>query len=157
MIESPLGPLTLVTDDEGALVGLYLDGQAHFPDAAALGDRDDTVASDAVAQLGEYFAGQRTTFDLRLAPHGTPFQHEVWDALAAIPCGETRSYGQIAQQLGMLGAARAVGAAVGYNPITIIVPRHRIIGSKGALTGYAGGLERKKWLLAHEAALTADS
>ena len=150
-IDSPVGPLTLVVDDDGALTALYTHEQKYFPAAAALGERDDTIAADAVAQLGEYFAGERTTFDVALAPRGTAFQQEVWAALAAIPAGETRTYGEVASALGRPGASRAVGAATGRNPISIIVPCHRLVGSSGALTGYAGGVERKRWLLDHEA------
>ncbi|WP_232547362.1 methylated-DNA--[protein]-cysteine S-methyltransferase [Propioniciclava soli] len=157
VIDSPVGPLTLVVDASGALAALYTADQKHFPDAAALGERDDTVAPDAVAQLAEYFAGTRTAFSVELAPRGTAFQHRVWDALAAIPHGQTRSYGQLAADLGSPGASRAVGAATGRNPISIIVPCHRLVGSTGALTGYAGGTERKRWLLHHEGALPGAS
>lgn len=150
IIDSPLGPLTLVVDDGGALVRLAMADQRHLPDAARFGERDDTAAADAAAQLAEYFAGSRTSFDLPLAPVGTPFQHRVWDALRDIPYGETWSYGRLAAHLGSPGASRAVGLANGRNPIAIIVPCHRVIGANGALTGYAGGVERKQWLLAHE-------
>lgn len=153
IVDSPVGPLTLAVDDDGALCGLYTDGQRHHPGVEALGERDDTVAEEAVVQLGEYFAGERVSFDLRLAPRGTPFQQGVWEALRAIPPGETRSYGQVASALGVPGASRAVGAATGRNPISIVVPCHRLVGSSGALTGYAGGVERKRWLLEHEAGL----
>ena len=150
VIDSPVGPLTLVVDDAGVLCALYTDGQKYVPDAVGLGERDDTIADDAVAQLGEYFAGTRDDFDLTLAPRGTAFQAEVWEALRAIPAGETRTYGELARELGRLGASRAVGAATGRNPISIIVPCHRLVGASGSLTGYAGGVERKRWLLAHE-------
>ncbi|HHU38970.1 MAG TPA: methylated-DNA--[protein]-cysteine S-methyltransferase [Propionibacterium sp.] len=153
VIDSPVGPLTLVVDDTGTLCALYTDGQKHFPGHEALGDRDDTVAADAVAQLGEYFAGGREAFDLELAPRGTAFQQEVWAALRGIPVGATRTYGDLARELGRTGASRAVGAATGRNPISIIVPCHRLVGASGALTGYAGGIERKQWLLAHERAV----
>ena len=149
-VDSPVGPLLLVVDDEGVLCALYTEGQKYFPAPDAVGERDDTVAQDAVRQLEEYFAGQRTAFDLELAPRGTPFQRRVWDALAAIPVGRTRSYGEVAAELGRPGASRAVGAATGRNPISIIVPCHRLVGSTGALTGYAGGVDRKRWLLAFE-------
>lgn len=151
IIDSPLGPLTLMVDADGHLSGLFTDAQRHFPDAVALGEADETVAADAVAQLGEYFAGSRTAFDLTLAPRGSAFQRRVWAALAAIPSGQTRTYGELARELG--SAARAVGGAVGRNPISIVVPCHRVIGTNGTLTGYAGGTERKRWLLAHEGAL----
>lgn len=150
VIDSPVGPLTLVVDDAGALAGLYTDGQKHAPDAAALGPRDDTLAPDSVAQLGEYFAGTRATFDLALAPRGTDFQRRVWALLADIPAGETRTYGELAGQLGAPAASRAIGGAVGRNPLSIVVPCHRVVGASGALTGYAGGVERKRWLLDHE-------
>jgi len=149
-VDSPLGPLTLVVDDDGALCGVYLDDQRHRPDVAALGVPDDSVAPDAVAQLAEYFAGSRRVFDLALAPRGTDFQRRVWAGLAAIPHGETRTYGELAAALGAPGASRAVGAATGRNPLSIVVPCHRLVGAGGALTGYAGGTDRKRWLLAHE-------
>ena len=108
-------------------------------------------ASDAAArQLSEYFAGDRTDFDLDLAPSGTDFQRKVWTALSQIPYGTTESYGQLALRIGQPTASRAVGLANGRNPIAIVVPCHRVIGSSGTLTGYAGGLERKRWLLEHE-------
>lgn len=150
IIDSPIGPLTLVVDADGRLAGLFTHAQRHFPDAAALGERDDAVAEAAVAQLGEYFAGTRTAFDLDLAPRGSAFQRRVWAALAAIPAGQTRTYGELAREVGSV--ARAVGGAVGRNPISLIVPCHRVIGTDGNLTGYAGGTERKRWLLAHEGA-----
>ncbi|WP_136248320.1 methylated-DNA--[protein]-cysteine S-methyltransferase [Halomonas borealis] len=105
----------------------------------------------ARAQLAEYFAGARQAFDLPLEPAGTDFQRRVWQALATIPFGETRCYAEIAEQLGCKGGQRAVGAANGKNPLSIVVPCHRVIGSDGRLTGYAGGIGRKQWLLAHEA------
>ena len=150
IIDSPVGPLTLVVDDAGALAALYTAGQKHLPDAAGLGVRDDTIAADAVAQLGEYFAGTRSAFELDLAPQGTDFQRRVWALLSGIPAGETRTYGQLAAQLGTPTASRAVGGAIGRNPLSIVVPCHRVIGASGALTGYAGGVERKRWLLHHE-------
>ena len=155
VIDSPIGPLNLVVVDAGTLCALYTDGQKHFPDADALGERDDTIASEAVAQLGDYFAGIRSGFDLDLAPRGTAFQQEVWQALRAIPAGQTRTYGELARELGRPAASRAVGAATGRNPISIIVPCHRLVGASGALTGYAGGVERKRWLLDHERRVTA--
>ena len=152
IIDSPVGELTLVVED-GVLVALYTSGQKYYPDAVALGERDDKVAADAVAQLAGYFAGERADFDLDLAPHGTAFQQRVWAELRAIPAGETRSYGEIALALGSPGASRAVGAATGRNPISNIVPCHRLVGSTGAMTGYAGGVDRKVWLLTHETSL----
>lgn len=153
VIESPVGPLTLVADDPGALTALHTDAQKYYPDAAALGERDGTVAADAVEQLGEYFAGTRTTFDLALAPRGTDFQRTVWAELAAIPLGVTRSYGEVAAAIGRPGAARAVGAATGRNPLSIVVPCHRLVGATGGMTGYPGGVDRKRALLAHEASV----
>lgn len=150
VVDSPLGPLTLVIDDEGALVRLAMADQRHLPDAATFGERDDTVAGAAAAQLEEYFAGTRTSFDLALAPVGTAFQRRVWDALVAIPYGETWTYGRLATHLGAPGASRAVGLANGRNPLGIVVPCHRVVGADGSLTGYAGGVERKRWLLDHE-------
>lgn len=148
IVDSPLGALTLVVRDSGALAALYMTGQEHGPETEAdLGERDDTVAEDAVAQLAEYFAGERTTFDLRLDPTGTDFQLRVWQALREIPYGSTETYGHLAERIGSPRGTRAVGAATGRNPIGIIVPCHRLIGSSGDLTGYAGGLDRKRWLL----------
>jgi methylated-DNA-[protein]-cysteine S-methyltransferase len=107
--------------------------------------------TSAVEQLEQYFAGERVEFDLALDMHGTQFQRDVWDALLTIPYGETCSYGEIAKRIGRPDRARAVGAANGSNPVSIIVPCHRVIGSDGSLTGYGGGLPRKRWLLDHEA------
>ncbi len=144
---SPLGALRLhaVADE---LVGVYLPDQPAPP-----GDeRPSKVLDRAAGQLAEYFAGRRRTFDLPLGPRGTGFQALVWRALTRIPYGETRSYGELARSIGRPAASRAVGAANGRNPISIIVPCHRVIASNGALTGYAGGLAAKRWLLDHEAA-----
>ena len=139
---SPIGPL-LLTGDGRALTGLYM-GRAPS------GTRDDTAFTHAREQLDAYFAGELERFDIPLSPRGTEFQRRVWDALREIPYGETTSYGALAAQIGRPGAARAVGLANGRNPISIVVPCHRVIGAAGALTGYGGGLERKRWLLAHE-------
>ena len=148
IVDSPVGPLTLVVTDAGALAALYLTDQRHGPESDAdLGERDDTVAQDAVAQLAEYFAGERTTFDVALDPTGTDFQRRVWEALRDIPYGTTETYGHLAERIGSPRGTRAVGAATGRNPIGIIVPCHRLVGATGDLTGYAGGLERKRWLL----------
>ena len=111
---------------------------------------DADRAEDAARQLREYFAGERVTFDLPLAPHGSEFQRRVWEILLEIPAGETRSYGWVAQRLGRPTASRAVGAANGQNPLVIVVPCHRVVGANGTLTGYGGGLDRKRWLLEHE-------
>lgn len=146
---SPLGPLTLVSDGS-ALVGLYLgQGQAKITADWVL-DNQAVPFAAATDQLSAYFAGELTQFDLPLAPQGTPFQQRVWAALGTIPYGSTLSYGALAQRLGQPQAARAVGLANGRNPLSIVVPCHRVIGAKGQLTGYSGGVERKRWLLAHE-------
>ncbi|GEK79359.1 methylated-DNA--[protein]-cysteine S-methyltransferase [Agrococcus baldri] len=147
--ESPIGPLTLVRTAAG-LSGVYMPGHRPAPDEAAFGERDDDAFTDAVAQLGEYWAGARTAFDLPLDPAGTEFQQRVWQALRSIPHGETRSYGWIAAHIGQPTAVRAVGLANSRNPLSIVVPCHRVVGSTGALTGYAGGVERKRYLLEHE-------
>jgi methylated-DNA-[protein]-cysteine S-methyltransferase len=146
IIESPLGPLTLLADKD-ELIGVHLPDQEH-PDAPR---RDSPVLLRAAAQLAEYFAGTRRTFDLSLAPRGTAFQRRVWDALLAIPYGTTRSYGDIARAIGRPAASRAVGTANARNPLAIVVPCHRVIGANGALTGFAWGLAAKRWLLDHEA------
>ncbi len=145
-IASPLGPLHLVADG-AALIGARLASQGPAEPART---GEDAVLARAREQLAEYFAGSRTAFDLPLAPRGTPFEREVWRALAAIPFGETTSYSALAAHLGRPGAARAVGAANGKNPIAIVIPCHRVVGARGALVGYAGGLEAKAWLLRHE-------
>lgn len=155
IIDSQLGPLTLVVNAEGFLCALYNDGQKYYPDAEELGERDDTIAASAVAELAEYFAGTRAAFSVPTAASGTDFQRRVWAALTGIPAGQTRTYGEIAGQLGRPGASRAVGAATGRNPISIIVPCHRLVGASGAMTGYAGGVARKVWLLEHERALAS--
>jgi methylated-DNA-[protein]-cysteine S-methyltransferase len=149
---SPIGPLLLAADAQGQLTGVFMDVRAHDRGTVQPGwVRDDDAFSAARRQLDEYFAGTRTTFGLALNPAGTPFQRLVWDALRAIPYGEVRSYGAIAEQIGRPGAARAVGLANGSNPIAVIVPCHRVIGASGALTGYGGGLPRKQFLLDLEA------
>ena len=148
-VDSPIGELTVVAAD-GALVGLYMTGHRPTPDPESFGERVDDALPAATAQLAEYFAGERTAFDLPLAPRGTAFQQAVWAALRDIPYGETRSYGELAAALGRPGASRAVGLANGRNPISIVVPCHRVVGAGGKLTGYAGGMERKSWLLALE-------
>ena len=148
---SPLGTMRLVARD-GALVGVYFDGQKY--DARAGDDwreaPDDPLLREAGRQLDEYFAGRRRRFELRVAPLGTAFQREVWRAIAAVPCGSTITYAELARRVGRPTSVRAAGAATGRNPISIVVPCHRIMGAGGALTGYAGGLDRKKALLALE-------
>jgi methylated-DNA-[protein]-cysteine S-methyltransferase len=149
VVDSPLGPLTLVAAGD-ALTGVYMDRQRYRPAPETFGERDDSPFAEAARQLEEYFAGKRTRFDLSLAPVGTPFQRQVWEALQAIPYGQTVSYGQLADRLGRPTAARAVGLANGHNPISIIVPCHRVVGANGDLTGYGGGLDRKRRLLDFE-------
>ena len=145
-IESPLGPLS-ITVSEGALRSLQLDGAlARLRGAAA----DESLASTVADQLAAYFDGGLRAFDVPVAPSGTAFQRSVWDQLTRIPYGTVASYGAVASRLGKPTASRAVGAANRSNPIAIIVPCHRVIGASGALTGYAGGMWRKEWLLKHE-------
>jgi methylated-DNA-[protein]-cysteine S-methyltransferase len=152
--ESPLGTMLIAASDRG-LAGVWFEGQRHGPDAR--GWREDArhpVLREAVAQLRAYFAGERTAFALPLdLQAGTPFQRSVWTALQDIPRGATTSYAQLARRLGRPQAARAIGAAVGRNPVSIVVPCHRVLGTDGGLTGYAGGLERKTALLKLEGAL----
>ncbi len=150
IIESPIGPLTLVRSERG-ITGLYMREHRPAPDEAAFGERDDASFADAVQQLDEYWAGERRAFDLDLDPVGSPFQLRVWEALRSIPYGATRTYGWIAAAVGQPTAVRAVGLANSRNPISIVVPCHRVVGSTGSLTGYAGGVERKRFLLDHEA------
>lgn len=150
VLESPIGEL-LLTGDGASLSGIWMQSQRHDWPRLRSGRRDDAAFAATRAQLAAYFAGERTTFELPLAAHGTPFQHRVWDALCAIPYGATTSYGELARRIGQSGAARAVGLANGSNPLPIVVPCHRVIGADGSLTGFGGGLERKRWLLAHEA------
>jgi methylated-DNA-[protein]-cysteine S-methyltransferase len=147
-VSSPIGELMLCGDDD-SLTALHLPG--HWPKPAAGWRRDDARFADVARQLEEYFAGERTTFDVAMRMQGGPFEREVWAELLQIPYGETASYGEIARRVGKPHASRAVGAANGRNPIAIIVPCHRVIGSDGTLTGYGGGLERKRALLDLEA------
>jgi methylated-DNA-[protein]-cysteine S-methyltransferase len=170
---SPVGVLRLVATDDG-LAGIYFPDHRHAPvlpqgtstptasapcpaslptatpSTPARARPDHPVLVAAIAQLAAYFAGERDAFTVPLAPRGTPFQHRVWAALARIPFGETRTYADIARAIGAPAAVRAVGAANGRNPLSIIVPCHRVIGTGGKLTGYAGGVDAKRWLLAHE-------
>lgn len=147
VVPSPIGPL-LLTGDGDVLTGLYLD-TARLDPALADGSAFPAVR----AQLAAYFAGERTAFDVPLAPSGTPFQLRVWEELRAIPYGRTTTYGAIARRLGSPNASRAVGLANGRNPISVIVPCHRVIGADGSLTGYGGGLDRKRRLLELEASV----
>jgi len=150
IIESPVGPL-LAARDEVGLAELQLPAGKHEQRPDPSWERDDAAFEDVRAQLAEYFAGTRTEFDLPLNATGTEFQKRVWSALLDIPYGETTSYGKTAVAVGSPSASRAVGLANGQNPIPIIVPCHRVVGADGSLTGYGGGLDTKKWLLAHEA------
>jgi methylated-DNA-[protein]-cysteine S-methyltransferase len=150
-IDSPLGPL-LATSEGGSLTGLsFQSGRRPAVPAARLGRDDGDILAALERQLREYFDGERRAFELPLAPRGSDWELRVWDALLGIPYGETRSYGEIAREVCTIGAARAVGLANARNPIAVIVPCHRVIGSDGSLTGYGGGLERKRMLLDLEA------
>lgn len=160
VVGSPYGPLTLVAEG-GHLIGLYMDEQRHRPQESGFGVRlpepTGTPFAETARQLTEYFDGRRDTFDLPLRLHGTAFQQRVWAALSEIPAGQTWTYGQLAEHIGRPTASRAVGLANGKNPISVIVPCHRVVGSDGSLTGYGGGLARKQALLRHEHARPADS
>lgn len=160
-MESPLGELLLVgrkTSNGVALTSVSMDGQRYAPDVRDGWRRDPEAFAEAVRQLTEYFAGRLTTFSLELAPRGTEFQQRVWRALDSIGYGTTISYGQLAAQLGVpRDRIQALGAAIGANPLAIIRPCHRVIGSDGTMRGYAGGVERKQRLLAHEGALLGTS
>lgn len=144
VLDSPVGPLTLAADD-GALIGLWM--AEHRRGELPIGEQDDAGFTETGRQLAEYFAGTRTEFDLPLAPLGGVFEQRVWHLLLEIPYGQTRSYGQLARALGNPDLAQAVGSANGRNPISIVVPCHRVVGADGALTGYAGGLPTKRFLL----------
>jgi methylated-DNA-[protein]-cysteine S-methyltransferase len=153
LVDSPVGPLLLHATTDG-VSGLSLDG-TRMPRVRVDGTRDAAAHLDALAsELDEYFDGRRTDFDVALALDGTPFQQDVWDALRAIPYGQTVSYGELAERIGRPGAQRAVGLANGQNPVAIVVPCHRVIGADGSLTGYGGGLDRKRFLLGLEAGRT---
>ncbi|MFD3332074.1 methylated-DNA--[protein]-cysteine S-methyltransferase [Streptomyces sp. NPDC058700] len=149
VVDSPYEPLTLVAVD-GVLSRVHMTGQRHRPAEETFGEPDPRPFGEAVRQLDAYFAGELTRFDLPLNLIGTPFQVRVWQRLLLIPYGETRTYGALAEELGNTGASRAVGLANGKNPVSIIVPCHRVIGTGGGLTGYGGGLDRKQRLLAFE-------
>lgn len=149
---SPVGGITLVASDQG-LAGLYLEGQRHWPTDSAtwIREHDGSRFDPALNALARYFMGKSFTFDLPLdLVTGTEFQREVWRALLEIPAGHTWTYSQLASHVKRPAAVRAVGAAVGRNPLSIIIPCHRVIGTDRSLTGYAGGLDRKRWFLAHE-------
>ncbi|MFC7220397.1 methylated-DNA--[protein]-cysteine S-methyltransferase [Streptomyces polyrhachis] len=153
VIDSPVGPLTLVADG-GHLTGLYMVGQRHRPGEETFGgpgDPGEEPFASAAGQLRAYFAGERTGFDLPLRLEGTDFQRRVWAGLLEIPYGETVSYGELAERIGSPAASRAVGLANGKNPVGIIVPCHRVVGADGSMTGYGGGIGRKRYLLGFEA------
>jgi methylated-DNA-[protein]-cysteine S-methyltransferase len=152
LYESPHGQM-LLSATEAGLAGVYFSGQKYFPQDGSEWRRDEgnALLQQAKRELEEYFAGTRKRFEVALDPAGTPFQHAVWKAISGVGYGETISYGELARRAGAAGRARAAGAATGRNPIGIIVPCHRIVGADGSLTGYAGGLERKRALLALEA------
>jgi methylated-DNA-[protein]-cysteine S-methyltransferase len=151
IVESPLGPILLARTAQG-LAGAWFEGQKDHPGTLDAPQRpDDPLLARTAAQLARYFEGDAAAFELPLDLHGTEFQRAVWAALREIPRGATTSYGAIAQRIGAPRAVRAVGAAVGRNPVSVIVPCHRVLGRDGALTGYAGGLTRKRALLALEA------
>lgn len=140
IIDTPIGPLHAAVDEEGRLIEL-----GFRPTQRATGNADHVAR-----ELDEYFSGRRHTFTIPLAPNGTEFQLAVWNALRGVPYGDTVSYAELARRIGRPSAVRAVGAANGANPIAVVIPCHRVIGSNGSLTGYGGGIERKQWLLAHE-------
>jgi len=157
LYDSPHGQMLLVAADEG-LSGVYFDGQKYHPridpriDTDWRRDAQHAPLRQARRELTEYFGGERERFETPLAPEGTPFQHSVWKAISAVSFGETITYSELARRAGCVGvhSARAAGAATGRNPISVIVPCHRIVGMNGSLTGYAGGLDRKRALLALE-------
>jgi len=150
-IDTPIGRLLAVSID-GRLAGLYFDGKPHAPKPRAdwKEDRDAKPFAECARQIGEYLDGKRSTFDLPLAATGTAFQQRVWREIARIPFGKTITYAELARRAGAPGSARAAGAATGRNPLSIVVPCHRVVGSAGSLTGYAGGIDRKARLIALE-------
>ena len=154
-LDTPIGEL-LLTSNGRALTGVYMESHVRGPRPAADWHRDAGALALAAEQLRAYFAAELHDFALDLEPTGTEFQQRVWSALRTIPYGTTISYAELAQRIGMPSASRAVGAANGQNPISIIIPCHRVIGADGSLTGYGGGLPRKRWLLAHETKSTVD-
>lgn len=151
-MDSPIGLLGLTATATG-LAEIWFGGYGRSAPSGS-GERDPSgVLERACTQLGEYFAGERMTFDLPLAPSGTAFELSVWELLQRIPAGQTASYGDLARKLSDATMARAVGRANGQNPLPIVVPCHRVIGADGSLVGFGGGIERKRWLLEHEGAL----
>lgn len=152
--ESPYGRMLLVAGDEG-LSGVYFEGQKYLPTIGPQWSRDVRHATlrQASRELAEYFGGERKRFEIALAPDGTPFQRSVWKAISTVDSGATLTYRELACRAGCPGSSRAAGAATGRNPLSIIIPCHRIVGSNGSLTGYAGGLDRKRALLAFESGI----
>ncbi|MFQ3282394.1 MAG: methylated-DNA-[protein]-cysteine S-methyltransferase [Reinekea sp.] len=148
-MESPIGKITLLANEKG-LFGVWFETHTTLAEDLGTYSNEHPILKDTMAQLTEYFSGQRHVFDLPLAATGTPFQQSVWQELREIPFGKSASYLELAKSIHNPKAVRAVGAANGKNPISIIVPCHRVIGATGKLTGYAGGLDRKMWLLKHE-------
>jgi methylated-DNA-[protein]-cysteine S-methyltransferase len=153
-VPSPIGPLRLVAS-EGLLCGLFMETHRHRPEEASFGTPDEGPFEEVTTQLEAYFAGERTAFDVPLRLEGSEFQRRVWTALQDIPYGETWTYGELAAHVGSPGGSRAVGLANGRNPVSVIVPCHRVVGADGTLTGYGGGLERKRYLLDLERGLGA--
>jgi methylated-DNA-[protein]-cysteine S-methyltransferase len=149
-LSTPIGRLLLVSRRGEHLSGIYMEDHAGAPLHDAAWVQDEARFREARRQLGEYFGGSRTSFDLALSFEGTPFQRRVWNALLAIPFGRTITYGELARRIGAPNGSRAVGGANAKNPLSIVVPCHRVIGSDGSLTGYAGGEERKRWVLDFE-------
>jgi len=156
-IDSPVGPLLLAASDDGLHAIEFHDARHPVKRGDDWRDGNHPLLREAERQLREYFAGKRRSFDLPLAPKGTPFQREVWQALASIPYGRTSSYGELAARVGRPSASRAIGAANGRNPLPIVLPCHRVIGADGSLTGFGGGLPTKQFLLKLEGALPADA
>jgi methylated-DNA-[protein]-cysteine S-methyltransferase len=148
LVPTVLGDLTVVANDE-SISGLYFPGHWYLPPASSIGDRvgADPVIDEAAGQLRDYLAGTRRSFDLEVTTNGDALQESVWAMLREIPFGETTTYGSLAERLGNRSLAQAVGQAVGHNPVSIIIPCHRVVGASGKLTGFAGGLERKLFLL----------
>jgi methylated-DNA-[protein]-cysteine S-methyltransferase len=146
MVDSPMGVLTLVATD-GALSSVYMEDQVHAPDPSTFGLRVGAGFEEAAEQLGEYFEGERTAFSLRTRLLGSEFQRRVWQAVSGIPYGQTWTYARLAEAVGRPDRLRAVAATNGRNPLAVVVPCHRVVGSDGSLTGYAGGLARKRFLL----------
>ena len=145
-IDSPIGELTLVAD-EGKLTGVYFPHHWYKPDPATFGPRSGAGFEDVTEQLAEYFAGGLTSFDLAMEARGVAFQSQVWGLISEIPYGQTVTYGELASEMGGGATPKDVGAAVGRNPLSVVVPCHRVVGKDGSLTGYAGGLARKRFLL----------